>query len=867
MIETATGPRAAGAAAPAPPPWRRLHPLTPFASGWKVAAVVYVAIVQDDIRRADARQVLVLTAVAALAALGYGWLAWRFTRYRLVPGEDGGRLAVERGVLFRRSRTVPLARLQAVDVRRPLVARLLGLAELRLEVAGGGPTEAPLAFLAIADAHRLRAELLARSAGLALGTAPAPDAEERLVARVPFTVLVGSMLFDAPILFGAATAVLVATGVVVTGSVAAFGFAVPALLGAARSAWNAVVRDYGFTVALAADGLRVRSGLLETRARTVAPGRVQAVEVAQPLLWRGPGWLRVRVTVAGYAGSGEDAGRASLLLPAAPRDVAVRVAELALPGVALGAVPLVPAPPRARWRAPLVASRLAAGDDERAVALRDGVLRRRLVVVPHARVQSLRLRQGPWQRRLGLASVTVDLPPGPVTAVARHRDAGDARALLERLARRSREARLGDRSERWAEPPAARASLPAMARPAYDPWSPSFVADPYPAYAELRDRVPVQWFEPTQQWLVARYADVNALLRDRRLGRTYLHVATHEEMGHPPDLPGSEEFWKVVRDGMLDREPPDHTRLRRLVSAAFTPRMVARLQPRVAHLVDSLVDDLLDATAAGSSADLMATVAEPLPVTVIAEMLGVPEPDRHLLRPWSADICGMYELNPAEDTARVASRAAREFGDYLRGLARERRAAPRDDLISALSQVVDEGDRLTEDELVGTCVLLLNAGHEASVNVAGNGWRALFLHPGELARLRADRALLPAAIEELLRFDTPLQMFERWVLQDIEVQGRPIRRGQEVALLFGSANRDPARFADPDRLDLGRRDNPHLSFGAGIHFCLGAPLARMELATLFGALLDRVPTLALAGEPEWKPGYVIRGLESLPVTR
>jgi cytochrome P450 len=254
-----------------------------------------------------------------------------------------------------------------------------------------------------------------------------------------------------------------------------------------------------------------------------------------------------------------------------------------------------------------------------------------------------------------------------------------------------------------------------------------------------------------------------------------------------------------------------------------------------------------------------------LPVTVIAELLGVPEVDRALLRPWSADICGMYELNPTRQAALRASAACTEFAEYLRQLSRQRRAQPRDDLITALTQVVSEGDRLTEDELIGTCVLLLNAGHEASVNVTGNGWWALFRNPDQLARLRADRTLLPTAVEEMLRYDTPLQMFERWVLADIEVRGVPIPRGSEVALLFGSANRDPAVFAEPDRLDLSRVDNPHISFGAGIHYCLGAALARIELVCSYSALLAAAPALKLVKEPEWRPNYIIRGLRELLV--
>jgi len=392
----------------------------------------------------------------------------------------------------------------------------------------------------------------------------------------------------------------------------------------------------------------------------------------------------------------------------------------------------------------------------------------------------------------------------------------------------------------------------------FDHWSPAFVANPYPAYEELRAGPPAVWFEPTGQFLISRYDDVNALLRDRRLGRTYLHVATHAEMGRPEDPDHLAPFWHLIRNGMLDREPPDHTRLRRLVSSVFTPRRVEGLRPTVQRLAD----DLVDAFVAKGGGDLIAEVAEPLPVTVIAELLGVPEDDRPLLRPWSADICGMYELNPTREAADTAVRACVEFSDYLRGLARTRKAAPSDDLISALAGV--EG--LSEDELIGTCVLLLNAGHEATVNVTGNGWWSLFRNPAALDALKADHGRLETAVEELMRYDTPLQMFERWVLEDIEVGGVAIPRGAEVALLFGSANRDPSVFADPDTLDVGRNPNPHISFGAGIHFCLGAPLARIELACSFGALLRKAPGLRLDAEPEWKPGYIIRGLRELAVS-
>jgi len=395
----------------------------------------------------------------------------------------------------------------------------------------------------------------------------------------------------------------------------------------------------------------------------------------------------------------------------------------------------------------------------------------------------------------------------------------------------------------------------------FEPGNPAFVADPYPVYEELRRASPVILDEATDHWLIARHDDVRSLLRDRRLGRTYLHVATHEDMGHPSDPPEHEPFWRLIRAGILDMEPPDHPRVRRLVSKAFTPSYVASLAPRV----QSIVDDLVDGVVGAGEFDLLTTVAEPLPVTVIAEMLGVPESDRPLLRPWSADICRMYELDPPLESQRGAVRASIEFSEYLRGLARERRERPGEDLISALAGVVDEGETLTEDELVGTCVLLLNAGHEATVSTTVIGWWTLFRHPEQLEALRHDRVLLTTAVEELLRFDTPLQMFERWVLEPIEVRGVEIPRGAELGLLFGSANRDPEAFEDPDELRLDREPNPHVSFGAGIHFCLGAPLGRVELQRSFATILERLPNLELADEPRFKPNYVVRGLEGLRV--
>ncbi|GAA3906676.1 cytochrome P450 [Streptomyces gulbargensis] len=392
---------------------------------------------------------------------------------------------------------------------------------------------------------------------------------------------------------------------------------------------------------------------------------------------------------------------------------------------------------------------------------------------------------------------------------------------------------------------------------AFDPWSPEFVADPYPAYAELRATGRAHWFAPTRQWLIPHHADVSALLRDRRLGRTYTHRFTHEEFGRAAPDPAYEPFHTLNDQGLLDLEGADHTRVRRLVSKAFTPARVERLAPAVRRLAAGLVGELV----ARGGGDLLALVAEPLPVAVIAEMLGIPEEDeeRARLRPWSAAICGMFELNPSEEAARRAVRASVEFSDYLRELIARRRREPGGDLISALVGV----EELTEQEMISTCVLLLNAGHEATVNTAVNGWWTLLRHG-----VRPDPApeKLSTAVEELLRYDTPLQMFERWVLDDIEVGGVTLPRGTEVALLLGSANRDPARFGPTaGDLDLTRSDNPHLTFGAGVHYCLGAPLARLELHALFGEVLRQAPGLRLAAEPVWRPGYVIRGFEQLLV--
>ena len=390
-----------------------------------------------------------------------------------------------------------------------------------------------------------------------------------------------------------------------------------------------------------------------------------------------------------------------------------------------------------------------------------------------------------------------------------------------------------------------------------DVTDPAVVADPYPAFARARAVAPVQWHEGLQLWLAFTHAEANAVLRDRRLGRIWRDKEPAERFG---------SFNLIHRNAILEMEPPEHTRLRRLISSAFARGHVERLRPWVQDLANSLVDGMVERSGGSEPVDVLTGMAEQLPVDVIAELLGVPQADRPLLRPWSNAIVKMYEYGRTTAIEAAAERAADEFVTYLRALTAERRRSPGEDLLSHLVQVRDtEGDRLTEDELVTTCILLLNAGHEATVNVSGNGLLALLEHPDQLQRLRDDPALLPTAIEELMRFDSPLQLFERTATEDVEIGGVPVPAGQKIAALLGRANRDPAVFDDPDTLDVGRADNPHISFGAGVHFCIGAPLARVELQASFGALLGRTSRLELGRPAQRRPEFVIRGLRELPV--
>lgn len=383
--------------------------------------------------------------------------------------------------------------------------------------------------------------------------------------------------------------------------------------------------------------------------------------------------------------------------------------------------------------------------------------------------------------------------------------------------------------------------------------APAFVADPYPAFAEERALGEVAWHEPTGMLLAFSHAAAGAVLRDRRLGRVWVDREPAAYL---------EPFNLLHRNQMMESEPPDHTRLRRLVAGAFNRGHVERLRPRVRELAAGLLDGVDP-----DRFDVVGEYAEPLPVLVIAELLGVPTALAPQLRAWSQAIVRMYEVDPSPRVVDDAVRAAADFAAAVRELARERAADPRDDLVSDLVAARDQdgavgpgGARLTEDEVVASAVLLLNAGHEASVNVFGNGL---------VSMLRADARPAPdqvaSCVEEMLRHDSALQLFERTATAPVEVAGVRVEPGQKVAALLGAANRDPAVFADPDRFDPARDPNPHLAFGAGLHFCLGAPLARMELVESLGLLLDRMPGLGLVGEPVSRGTFVLRGHRSVTV--
>jgi cytochrome P450 len=390
----------------------------------------------------------------------------------------------------------------------------------------------------------------------------------------------------------------------------------------------------------------------------------------------------------------------------------------------------------------------------------------------------------------------------------------------------------------------------------FNPMDPAFVADPYPTYHRLRAGEPVH-HSPLGFWVLTRYDDVVMALRDPRLAKEAIAAFVAARFGAPVPAMGL---------SMLDRDPPDHTRLRSLVSKAFTPRVVEGLRPRIQQIVDGLLER---ARGAGGM-DLIEEFAYPIPVIVICEMLGVPVEDHERFKGWSLDIARGLDsvlLPPDSEVPRRSIASRNALANYFRELIARRRASPRADMLSALIAAEEAGDKLSENELLATCILLLIAGHETTVNLIGNGTLALLRHPDQLRRLRDNPALIGSAVEEVLRYDGPVQRTARIPSEDVVIGGQTIGKGEMVMPFIGAADRDPAQFPEPDRLDITRTDNRHIAFGWGIHFCLGAPLARVEGQIAINTLVQRLPKLELAtAAPEFRQSLTLRGLKSLPVS-
>lgn len=395
----------------------------------------------------------------------------------------------------------------------------------------------------------------------------------------------------------------------------------------------------------------------------------------------------------------------------------------------------------------------------------------------------------------------------------------------------------------------------------FNPFHPEFRRDPYPLYHRLRAEEPVHW-DPMGYWYLTRYADVAAALRDSRFSVDYRNWAKHEARfrgkttGETSPLVDSHSKWLLFSD------PPAHTRVRRIVASAFTADAAEKMRGRIAAIVDKLLDRVPDAQAT----EIIGDLAYPLPIMVISELLGVPDEDRETIKPLCEALIPSLSPFMPQDSVERASAAVVAFNAYLRDLAAARRAAPRDDLISEFVVAHDRDERLSEDELLALCVSLYLAGHETTIQLIGNGILTLLRHPDQLDRLREDRSLVRRAVEEMLRFESPVQITCRTALEDVEIGGQTIRKGEMATLSLGAANRDPERFPDPDRFDVGRHPNPHFGFGVGIHHCLGASLARVEAQVVLAALLGRYSRWELLTDsPEWLPRLLIRGLKELPV--
>ncbi len=392
-----------------------------------------------------------------------------------------------------------------------------------------------------------------------------------------------------------------------------------------------------------------------------------------------------------------------------------------------------------------------------------------------------------------------------------------------------------------------------------DARNPAFYSDPNRVYAALHDACPTFYWEEQRQWFCTGYETVNALLRDRRFGRQILHIATREELGMPEPLAHTRHFDAAEAHSLLELEPPEHTRLRTLVNRAFVSRHIEKMTPEI----EALANRLIDGFEKDGKIELLSSFADIIPVTMIARMIGIPEEMGPQLLRWSHDYVGMYMFKRSRADEEAADRSAREFADYVRSMIAARRAEPRDDLLSHMIHTEHKGQFLTEDELISTTIVLLNAGHEATVHQIGNSVRVILESGIEPATLFCDPKTTERTVEETLRICAPVHIFQRYCLEPAEVDGVSFKRGDKVSLILAAANLDPSKFTDPLTFRPDRDEGVNLSFGAGIHFCIGAPLARLELNLVLPILFRRLPGLRLARRPTVKDVYHFHGLERL----
>jgi unspecific monooxygenase len=403
---------------------------------------------------------------------------------------------------------------------------------------------------------------------------------------------------------------------------------------------------------------------------------------------------------------------------------------------------------------------------------------------------------------------------------------------------------------------------PASRRVSLDARDPAFYGDPNQTYAALHASCPTLYWEEQKQWFFTGYDHVNALLRDRRFGRQILHIATREELGMPEPAAHTRHFDKAEEHSLLEIEPPEHTRLRTLVNRAFVSRHVEKMTGEI----DELANRLIDGFEKNGRTELLSTFADIIPVTMIARMIGIPEEMGPQLLKWSHDYVGMYMFKRTRADEDAADRSAKEFADYVRTVIAERRAEPRDDLLSHMIHTEHKGQFLTEDELISTTIVLLNAGHEATVHQIGNSVRVILDSGIDPATLFTDEKTTERTVEETLRICAPVHIFQRWCLEPCEIDGVSFQRGDKVSLILAAANLDPQKFSDPLVFKPDRDEGANLSFGAGIHFCIGAPLARLELKIVLPLLFKRLPGLKIAETPAVKDVYHFHGLERLDLT-